>query len=379
MRGHRTPLALLAGVLVAAAGVACTTPRSLSEMHDVETVMDEYDVPGVGLAVLDGEKLRVESYGVADLTDGEPLRPDTRFQAASISKLVTAVCVVDLAEEGRVSLDRPVNELLRSWQLPESELTAATPVTLRRLLAHRAGTTVSGFRGYAEGEVVPTLRQVLDGTQPPANSAAVEVDLAPDTRYRYSGGGYCVVQQCLEDVTDEPFQALLAERVLRPAGMDQSTFEARAYDTTSPPVCTGHRMDGEGVVGRYHTYPEQAAAGLWTTPRDLVRLARVLVRALSGSDESLLSGDSVRAMIEPASEHYGLGAEVLDWGGERWFGHSGRNEGFESYLLVHPTRPLALAVMINSERTPALETLVQVVARREGWPGFAPDATSLID
>src|SRR5204863_1219352 len=138
--------------------------------------------------------------GKADVGLGRGATTSTLFQAASISKPVAAVGVMDLVAHGKLSLDAPVNSLLRTWKLPENNLTAKTPVTLRMLLSHSGGTTVHGFPGYARDAKIPTLIQILDG-KPPANTAAIVVDLAPNTEFRYSGGGVTVMQAAVIDHT----------------------------------------------------------------------------------------------------------------------------------------------------------------------------------
>src|SRR5690606_17154585 len=158
-----------------------------------------------------------------------------------------------------------VNDQLTSWRLPANEHTAAQPVTLRHLLTHSAGTTVHGFRGYARGEEVPTLVQLLDGVKP-ANSAPVRVDIPVGSRWRYSGGGISIAQLVVEDETQKPFAQAARELVLQPFGMGNSTYVQPLPAALRDKAATGHRASGEPVAGNWHTYPEQAAAGLWTTP-----------------------------------------------------------------------------------------------------------------
>jgi CubicO group peptidase (beta-lactamase class C family) len=171
--------------------------------------MAHYRVPGVSVAVISGLKIDwAKGYGFASVETKAPVTPDTIFQAGSLGKAVTVAGALRAVQEGRLSLDSDINHFLRSWQLPENEHVAATPVTLRHLLGHTAGTTVSGYFGYFAEDPLPTLLQVLEG-QHPANSPAVRVDLRPGTAWRYSGGGYCVVQQALIDVYGRPFPEIM--------------------------------------------------------------------------------------------------------------------------------------------------------------------------
>ncbi|MBT5766331.1 MAG: beta-lactamase family protein, partial [Kordiimonadaceae bacterium] len=99
-----------------------------------------------------------------------------------------------------LSLDAPINNYLKRWKISENELTIETPVTLRMLLTHTGGLTVTGFSGYKQTDKIPTTVQILNG-ETPANTEAVFVDIKPNTEWRYSGGGYTVAQLAMEDVT----------------------------------------------------------------------------------------------------------------------------------------------------------------------------------
>ena len=237
------------------------------ETRTIPNRMRELKVPGVSVAVFrDGRVEWARGWGVADVESGRKVERDTRFQAASISKPVAAAAALALVSRGRLSLDSPINSHLQSWKLPENEHTKTTPVTLRHLLTHSAGLTVHGFRGYAHGEAVPSLVQLLDGAKP-ANSAPVRVDIPVGSRWRYSGGGISIAQLMVEDETKKPFAQSARELVLEPFGMRHSTYVQPLPADLREKAATGYRASGEAVPGKWHTYPEQAAAGLWTTPR----------------------------------------------------------------------------------------------------------------
>ena len=173
-------------------------------------------------------------------------------------------------QDGRLSLDEDANTKLTSWKVPSNEMTAQQAVTLRLILNHAAGLTVHGFPGYAPGAPVPTMPQLLSGEKP-ANTAAVRADIVPGSRWRYSGGGTTVMQLLMTDVTGEPFPSLMKRLVLDPIGMTLSTYEQPLPASRAQSAATGYRSNGTPIAGRFHTYPEMAAAGLWTTPSDLAR------------------------------------------------------------------------------------------------------------
>lgn len=372
-RADRVERSLVPGVRVAGRHY---TPATITER------MRQYSIRAVSMAVIDGGRVVwARAYGLADIASGRAATPATLFQAASMSKPVASTAALELVQEGTLALDAPVNERLRSWRIPENAFTAGRPVTLRQLLSHTAGLTVPAFPGYAAGAPVPTLVQVLDGA-PPANTAAVRVDTTPGVRFSYSGGGTSVMQLLLADVTGKDFPTLMRERVLDPAGMRASTFEQPLPEARAHEAATGYLATGEPVEGRYHTYPEMAAAGLWTTASDLARWVLTIQRSLAGEHGGLLSLPTATAMVTPGFGDWGLGVELRGSGDSLAFTHSGGNKGFRGELVGFVGRQRGAVVMTNSDAGARLvDEIVHAIAREYGWPGFAlrtitPVATS---
>jgi CubicO group peptidase (beta-lactamase class C family) len=234
--------------------------------------MEALGVPGVSIAVINGGDIEwARGYGLADVESGRPVTATTLFQAASISKPVAATAALKFVQDGLIDLDEDVNGKLVTWKVPENEFTEAQPVTVRNLVTHTAGMTVHGFPGYARDEEVPSTIGVLDGE---GNTDPIRVDMEPRTEWRYSGGGYTVMQHLLTDVAGKPFPEIMRETVLEPFGMSESTYEQPLPEARWEQAATAYESDGEEVEGKWHIYPEMAAAGLWTTPTDLARFAR---------------------------------------------------------------------------------------------------------
>jgi CubicO group peptidase (beta-lactamase class C family) len=339
----------------------------------LEDRMRELKVPGVSAAVFhDGHIDWTSAWGYADVAAKRKVESDTLFQAASISKPVAAVVALSLVSRDRLSLDTDVNTYLKSWKVPENQFTATEKVTLRRLLTHSAGTTVHGFRGYAQTEDVPTLLQVLGGLKP-ANSAPIVVDIAVGSRWRYSGGGLTIVQQLIEDVTGKPFAQAARELVLDPFDMDDSTFLQPLPGKLRENAATGYRANGSPVEGRFHTYPEQAAAGLWTTPRDLAKFAMELQKIANGKSTKVLSATLARDMLQRQFEGSGLGVVIEGQGAATRFTHGGANEGFRATFAAYRLLGSGVVVMTNSDNGGQLATeLVRAIAREYRWPGLGP-------
>lgn len=331
-------------------------------------LMAAQHVPGVSIAVFsDGRILWAHGFGAIKAGEDRPVTSETLFQAASISKPVMATAALRLVEQGMLGLDRPVNEQLRSWRIPASEAAEGEPVTLRRLLTHTAGLTVSGFPGYEPDAALPGVVQILDGAAP-ANTPPIRVDQRPGSAWRYSGGGYTVAQLLLRDVTGEPFPDLMQRLVLAPAGMVRSSFRQPLPADRQADAAVAHHADGSPLPGGFHVYPELAAAGLWTTPSDIARWALALSAAFNGRN-GLVRQETAIAMLTPGMGNWGLGPTV---GGEgEWlsFSHGGVNEGFRARFLAFPRRGEGIVVMSNGDNGGTVnDAVVQAIGGVLGWP-----------
>lgn len=346
-----------------------TTPENQNE---ISLLMTLYDVPGVSIAVIKDHKIDyLDVHGIKDGSTQEPVTEQTLFQAASISKSVSTMAALKLVQDGKMSLDENINHTLSSWQLTENSFTTDAKVTLKRLISHTAGTTVHGFRGYRYSENRPTLIQVLNGI-PPANSLPIVVDVTPGTLFRYSGGGYCVMQQAVIDVEQKYFPQILQETVLTPLEMQNSTFEQPLPQQNLERAASGHHADGSTVPGNHHIYPEMAAAGLWTTPADLAKFLIEMQLSLDGNSNLVLDKALTELMLTPVlSDGYGLGMSLINVNGELYFGHGGANEGFRCFMMAHRTAGVGAVVMINSDNGDELaDRTIDLIAEKENWPGY---------
>ena len=362
-----------AAIAVSAASLlsACSDPVGPADQDDVAAWMEFHDVPGVSVAVIDDFSLDyVETHGVKSRLTQEPVTEHTLFQAASLTKGMSAVGVVRLAQEGVVSLDQDVNEYLTSWQVPDNGFQASEKVTLRRLLSHTAGTTVSGFRGYRYSESLPTLVQILNG-EPPANSPPVVVERVPGSAWSYSGGGYVIADLLVRDVTGMTFPEFIQDRVLGPIGLVESTYEQPLPESWRDRAASGYYADGVAVPGGHHIYPETAPAALWTTTADYARFLIELQLSLRGESNRVLDQANTETVITEVRHDYGLGVNLRSVRGQTYIWHAGANDGFRGGMLAHPTLGYGLVVLTNSDRGNRLtESLIGVIGRREGWPGF---------
>ncbi len=337
---------LSAALLVLHATVSFGQTDKLDSL--VEAKMRQANVTGLSLAVIhEGKLIKAKGYGMADKSSRKPVTADTLFQAGSISKPVAALGVLRLVEQQVLSLDTDVNTVLKKWKVPENDFTREKKVTLRGILSHSAGLTVHGFGGYEVGTPVPKLKQVLDGAAP-ANSAPVRVESVPGSAWKYSGGGYTVLQQMVIDTTLKPFPQFMAETVLGPLGMKSSTYEQPLPASRAAQAATGYHADLTPVNGRWHIYPEMAAAGLWTTASDLARFMTGVRQAFAGESKSVISQGIATQMLTAQMNNDGLGLFLQGSGESLQFSHSGRNEGFDSFVMGYAHKPQVIAILINA-------------------------------
>ena len=322
----RDPAAIIARI-----EAAQSPNRQGFDNYTIQQLMQRVRVPGVSIAVIHEGKIHwAKAYGVADVETNQAADTGTVFQAASISKPVFAMAAVKLAQDGRISLDTDINSYLKSWRVPASEHTRTQPVTLRSLLSHTSGATDGfGFPGYDPSASRPTLVQILNGEQP-SNVGPVKFGRPPYAGFQYSGGGLTLAQLVIEEFTKRPFAEFMRETVLGPAGMASSSYEQPIAPALAARAARAHNGAGRRMGAPWHIYPEQAAAGLWTTPSDLARFAIEVQRAIQGPKGAVLSQAFAREMIAPTGAgDYAIGLSIQKTGQGWYFGHGGSNWGYQ--------------------------------------------------
>lgn len=300
----------------------------------------------------------IREYRIVELTaEGEGVTPRTRFQAASISKMVFAFAVLRLAAEKRLPLDAGVNRYLGDRPLTRPDGTPAE-VTVRQLLSHTAGTGVHGFDGYPAGAKLPSTAQIIAG-EPPCNSPRVLQEHPPGAHWRYSGGGYMVLQKCVENITEMDFADFMEQYVLFPIGMENSSFR---QDLTEG-LAQGYAQGNAPLPGGHNWMPEQAAAGLWTTAEDIAKFGihlQDILRGRTGLIPQRLAEEMVTPQhgdileMEGARCRAGLGCFLKTIGGTPYFGHSGGNEGFESLVNFSVNGGNGSCIFVNGNNMSSL-------------------------
>jgi CubicO group peptidase (beta-lactamase class C family) len=359
---------LLAFTLISAQPAARPLDASV-----VQELLNQFHVPGVSIAIIKDFKIAwAKAYGAADMETGTPVTTDTLFQAASISKTVAAMTSMRAIQDGRFALDQDVNTILKSWKLPGGEFTKDRPVTPRTLMSHTSGTGDGfGFPGYSPATPVPTVIQILDGI-PPSNRRPIRLERSPMTGFKYSGGAVMIEQLALTDAVGRPFEQLARDWVLNPIGMTNSTYEQPLSASRHAQAARAHNREGKRMGDPWHVYPEQAAAGLWTTPTDLAKFLIEAQLTLMGRSQRVLKPSSMMEMITPVGVGpFAVGFQVEKRGEGWYFMHGGSNWGFQCDMIAHRSKGYGLAIMTNGDNggmlIRELETRIQ---HDDAWDVF---------
>jgi CubicO group peptidase (beta-lactamase class C family) len=333
--------------------------------------MEHYKVNGLSIAVIKDYKIDwVKAYGFSDTASKTPVTDKTLFQAASISKSLNAVGVMKLFKSRNLNLFADINTYLTSWKFPYDSLSKGKKINTANLLSHTAGLSVHGFGGYEPGTSIPSVIQILNGEKP-ANSAAVRSVFEPGIRQQYSGGGIIITQLMITDISKERYEKYMSDQVLKPMGMLNSTFAQPPAGLKPGALATGYDIAGQEVKGKYHIYPEQAPAGLWTNPTELAKYIIETQLAYEGKSAKVLDQETTRLRLTPyMSADAALGVFIENYDGLKYFGHGGANEGFRSSYYGSMEGGNGLVIMLNSDNGEIIQELINSIAAVYNFKGL---------
>ena len=357
--------------------------------------MDQYGATGVSVAVVVNNRIAWScGYGILNSNKTAATHPNSIWQAASISKVVSAVSAMRLVEEGKMNLTDDIRDLLTSWTLTAKDgiINQNKKPTLEALLTHTAGINQQGFGGYPytlnsarqlRSPVIPTLKQILNG-ESPANSGKIKIT-KPIGKRAYSGGGYTVLQQIFKDVTNRDFSSTTKTNILQRIGMNDTFFGRnipRKYTSSDNyNLVAGHYENGNQVVGGLNQYPELAAAGMYTTALDLAKF--IIMMNGNGTyvnsrnrRTQVLKSDTVKDMltgriiINGTSDSQGLGFRVKKGATNSnrfYFQHGGTNEGIRNAMRGYPNINAGVVVLTNTSHANFRNEIRDAIVKIYGW------------
>ena len=366
--------------------VAISQENALSQRKEVETGLSQrvriegrpfehwtiqermryYHVPGVQIAVIDKRRIAwTGSYGITRAGGSQAVNDDTIFEAASVSKVVTALTVLRLVDKGSLNLDEPVAPVLKSWHFPDS----AKPVTLRELLSHNAAINwPPGETALRPSQPIPSNLDRLLG-RPPALNRPVTVDGVPGSGFRYSNGGYLILGQIVTDASGSDFADTAQALVLKPLRMSRSTFRVISPSNADSNMAYGHTENGNEEPEGWRI-AGMAEGGLWTTARDLAKVV-LAIEESRGGKKGFLSTQLATQMLTLQNQQWGLGVAVGGTGANVYFEHDGSTPGYKARLFGYSGRGQGVLILTNGDRGGELiDELMYSVAAAYNWPDF---------
>lgn len=329
--------------------------------------MANYNIPAVSIAVIKDYQIDwARAYGWADKESQIPATTKTLFQAASISKSLNAVAVLNWVEENNVDLDTDINEHLNTWKLKSRKKAKGKKISLANILSHTGGLSGHGFNGYEIDKPLPSTEQILNGKKP-ANSKGIKSIFEPNKEFKYSGSAVMMTQLMLEQNTGAKYDVYIDNKVLKPLGMTESFFTQPP--PKDAPLATAYWAQGIPLKGKYHIYPELATAGLWTTPTDLCKFIIEIQKSLIGQSNKLLTQKMTKRMLSPYLKdgNTGLGVFIEHLKNKTYFTHGGSNEGFKCYYYGSMEEGNGFVVMVNSENFDIFPEIVRSIFKEYKW------------
>jgi CubicO group peptidase (beta-lactamase class C family) len=336
----------------------------------IEAMMERFKVPGLSVALIDNYELQWSgSFGLASKKENNEVRPSTLFQTASMSKSIASLVALRLVEKGLFRLDEEIDSLLQGWSLKEAGRLSDS-ITLRDLMQMISGLDTPGYPGYALGDPLPTLIQILRG-ESPAKNPGLKLAKVPETEYSYSGGGFEVLELLLESVSELDLQQLAYRELFQPLGMQDSYFLQPLPPHLAEHAAEAHDAEGQPFKEPWRIYPELAAAGLWSTAHDLALALIAIAQGFKEGEIGFLTPQLLRALVRPHPHtSYSLGFVLGGSGKGTHIMKLGQNAGFQGWLILFPFTGQGMIILGNSDRARELsEHILQAVARKRNWPG----------
>ena len=304
---------------------------------------------GVSIAVCDGDgDFSTYCSGSGRYGEDFPVNPDMLFQAGSVSKPMFALTLLRYVDKRIIDLDADISGIV-------PEFVKKGPVTFAALLSHTAGYNLHGFPGYRADHEPLSLEDVLNGK---GNTPKLRRIQPYGKQHMYSGGGITLAQLAFERITGTTLREAFQKEVAEPLGLKRTGFFQPLDEELVSNAAFGFRLaQKEDPAHGYHYYPEHAAAGLWTTPTELVKIGLALSRSYRRG--GFLKKKTARRMMTPVMDDYGLCLDV--WESEARkdsvAGHGGENWGFLTSWVFSRKKDVCVAIMYNNVTEAADEAM----------------------
>lgn len=334
----------------------------------LEQRMKVLNISAVSIAVIKNNKIDWSSaHGVTTAGNSAATNCHTVFQAASISKPVTMMAALRMAEKGVLDLDKNIQTYLTDFQLPQGKQTSDNPVTFRNILNHTSGLNSGGYWGYGQDEAIPSDLDIVKGVKP-TNSDALAVLAPPASQLIYSGAGYTLAEIAIQDIFKQPFESIMKQWIIDPSNMTTADFTQPMNRQKHQSIAHGHKADGTTVKGGWRNHPEQAAAGLWTNANDLASFLTEIGKGYRGKS-TVFSKGVINELFNQEIESHFYGFRTLATGDNLAIAHYGGTQGYRSAMVLDVTTGNGAVILTNSNNGSLLTAdILRSVAKHYQWP-----------
>lgn len=370
---------ILSLILLLPLSVLAQLPDTIPNKYDslipeINGIIKNTNAVGLSIAIIENYQLVwARGFGLIEQGKADSVTSQTLFQAASITKSLTATTIMKKIEEGKLSLTGDVNAHLISWKIPDNKFAKLSPVNLKQLMSHTSGIITGSFLPYTIHDSLPSILQVLNG-KTPAHNMPVIVSFTPGKMYSYTGAGYVIMELLLMDLEKKTFEDIISHEIFTPLKMNNSTFAYSLPNVQFPSVASGHLKKNKVIDGGYYiTYP-LSFGGLWSTPSDLAKFLSEIQLSVKENSGHILSQKNARMMVTPVSYsyhtaggQYALGFTLEKRGPVTFFGHNGHNYGYISSMLGSLDGGYGIVIMTNSENGYKAINQIEKLVGRKYW------------
>lgn len=350
----------------------------LTDSLKIDEQLEKYKLPGFSVVVFEDYKIVYsKQFGVKSANSPEKIDENTAFSTASIAKPITALLCYILEEKGLLNLDEPIDKSLKRWHLPKSKFTEKNNPTWRQFLNHTAGTTQDGFEDHYEGEIIPTLEESLLG-KIPRYDKEIEFIFEPGSDWKYSGGGYTIIQMALEDTFKKPIASLAKKYIFSPLGLKNTTMIQPNEKGFLTNVALVHDKDGKVIKTGLPITPQVAPSGLWSTPTELAQIAIEIQNALRNKNNKVISYNAAKKITEVSALKNAVAGWSYGWqktfgyNNYDWFACNGSNTGVGGNVMGTMKDGNGFSFLANGEkpnRFPVMGNTQQKILSLMNWNG----------
>ncbi|MEP1489192.1 MAG: serine hydrolase domain-containing protein [Algibacter sp.] len=348
---------------------------------NLEKQMNQRKLNGLSYAVFENYKIiHKEVLGIKANDTNELIDTNTAFNTASISKPITALLCALLEEKRLIDLEAPISQYLKNWILPESKFTTNRKISWKDLLSHTAGTSQHGFADFYEGDTIPSIIESLQGKLPRYDKE-IEILFTPGTDWKYSGGGYVIIQLALEDHFKKSISQLAKDYIFTPLKLENTTMVQPHEHGFLSNVAKVHDKDGLVIRTGLPITPQVSASGMWSTPSDMATLCIEIQNALQNKNNTVISNKVAKRITDIISIKTSGGASMgwaraFGFGNADWFSHNGSNTGVGGDMMSSMTLGNGFVIFANGEkpnRFPVLSYAKNKIIGLMNWVNAIPE------